>query len=295
MFTVQINADLRFSVALPDQPELSGTITGSGDRLVVRLSDPARFAGGRDSGQVKNVAAMLASRGLKVVVMADDDVLLEIGDTHAPWWQRGITRSRHLRIVSLRGAITGASGRLRRSDAAVIPGRELVPPQTLFPIAPTFRRNLRPVTTTHDSRRGGNPRLVLRATNPGLPEGGALVYPLRSDTVTIGSDDGCDIRLAGLDPVHAVVVHDERDEFVLHDRSGDGSTTVNGVSAQGRVLRTGARVNVGPWTLAYRRAEYADHGRPFGGRVGGELGRQRSQPDPRGATPTTPTDPEVTR
>jgi hypothetical protein len=30
--------------------------------------------------------------------------------------------------------------------------------------------------------------------------------------------------------------------------------------------------------LTFVREEYADHGRPYGGRIGGELGRQRRQP-----------------
>jgi hypothetical protein len=44
------------------------------------------------------------------------------------------------------------------------------------------------------------------------------------------------------------------------------------------LLRTGARVDLGPNTLTYSREEYADHGRPYGGRIGGELGHQRPQP-----------------
>lgn len=285
MFPVQIAADLRFSLELPGQPAVSGTVTGSGNRFEVRLSDPAYFAGGRDASQVKRFAAALAARGITVVVISGDVVLLEIGATRSPWWQRGVTRSRHLKIVSLRGAVAGASGRLRRSGSAVLPGSELVPPTTLFPIAPTFRRTLRPVTTTHDVRRGGNPRLVMTVGNPGIPDGGALVYPLRQDVTTIGSDPACDIVLAGLAPIHAVVSHDDRDEFVLQDRSADRSARVNGfVVGDGRALRTGVRITLGQWTLAYRRAEFADHGRPFGGRIGGEAGHQRRQPDPRGTS-----------
>lgn len=289
MQSFQIKADLRFSVSLPGRPVVTGTVTGAGNRLEVHLSDPAYFAGGRDAGQLKKFAAALASRGMTVVVVADDTVLLEIGAVHGPWWQRGITGSRHLRVASLRGALAGASGRLRRDAAAVLPGHALLPPPTMFPLVPTFRRSPRPVTTTHDYRRGGNPRLVLAAGNLALPEGGALLYPLRRDTTTIGSDPSCDIRLEHLEPVHAVVMHDDRDEFVLLDRSEERSTAVNGAYAEGRVLRTGARISIGPWTFAYRRAEFADHGRPFGGRVGGEAGHQRTQPDPRGNVSVAPT------
>ena len=38
---------------------------------------------------------------------------------------------------------------------------------------------------------------------------------------------------------------------------------------------------MGSWRLAYFREEFADHGRPFGGRSGGEFAYQRPQVDPR--------------
>lgn len=278
-----VAAELRFSVEIPGHGPVHGTVTGAGRRLEVRLSDPAYFAGGRDAGHLRRLAAALASRGITVVVIAGDVVLLEVGVTDPTWWQRRLTRSRHLKVVSVRGALTGALGRVRRSGSEpVLPGSELLPPTTLFPLAPTFGRSARPVTTTHDPRRGGNPRLVLTTGNPRLPEDGRTVFPLRGQETVIGSDPGCDIRLGGLEPVHAVILHDDRDEFVVVDRSADQSTLVNGAPIQsGRILRTGARLSVGAWSFAWRRAEYADHGRPFGGRVGGELGHQRPQPDRR--------------
>lgn len=287
--TVEISADLAFSVELPGRPTLTGTVVGTGNRLEVRLSDPASFAGRRDAAHLRAFAAALAERGLTVVVMAGDVVLLEIGRTHAAWWQRRLTRSEHLKVASLRGAIAGATGRLRgASTEAVLPGSELLPPTILLPVAPTFGRSPRRVTTTHDPRRGGNPRLVLTTGNARLPSDGRVIFPLRGASSTIGSDPGCDIRLDGLAPVHATVVHDDHDELVLLDLSGDRSTRVNGaeVPAEGRVLRTGARITVGDWILAYRRAEFADHGRPFGGRIGGELGHQRSQSPPVGPGPS---------
>ncbi|MBA2561020.1 MAG: hypothetical protein H0V07_14260 [Propionibacteriales bacterium] len=45
-----------------------------------------------------------------------------------------------------------------------------------------------------------------------------------------------------------------------------------------KILRTGCGVDLGRWHLSYFREEYADHGRPYGGRIGGELGYQRPQP-----------------
>ena len=61
--------------------------------------------------------------------------------------------------------------------------------------------------------------------------------------------------------------------------SGPAGTRVNGAHVDSAVLRTASRVQVGEWTMSFFREEYADHGRPFGGRIGGELGYQRPQPD----------------
>lgn len=283
---LKVSADLRFSVEVPGHAPVCGTVTGSDSTLVVRVSDSAYFAGARDAAPLRGLAATLAAQGVSVAVMAGDSVLLELGREQSvppSWWQRRITGTPHLRVASVRGAFTGLMGRVRGSRTeGVLPGRELVPPATMLPIAPTFMPGRRPVTTTHDPRRGGNPRLVLSTSNQRLPDTGRVVFPLRGVETLIGSAPECDIRLDGLEPVHAVVRHDEADELVLHDRSAAGTTLVNGAPARrGRILRTGSRVSVGEWTLAYRRAEYADHGRPYGGRIGGEAGLQRPQHDPR--------------
>lgn len=285
---VSFEADLRFTVELPGHGTVTGSLVGSGRHLELRLDDPVAFAGRGDTSAVRAVAEALADSGVRVSVIAGERPLLELGATDAGWVQRRLTGSRHLRVVSLRGALAGARGRASRDGRGVLPGRELVPPPTLYPIAPTFRRlPAPPISTTHDPRRGGNPRLVVTVGNKRLPDSGTLIHPLRTDVTTIGSDPACDIRLAGLAPIHAVVEHDDHDELVLINRSGNGSTRVNGVPVERRVLRTGARVEVGDWILAYRRAEYADHGRPYGGRIGGELGRQKPQPGRRRLDPVT--------
>ncbi|WP_139979714.1 FHA domain-containing protein [Nocardioides litoris] len=99
-----------------------------------------------------------------------------------------------------------------------------------------------------------------------------------SDGLTIGSASGCDVRLDGLAPRHATVRSAPGDEYVvvLHEPGH-----VHGARVGGRtVLRTGSRVELGPHVLVYHREEYADHGRPHGGRLGGELGRQLPQGEP---------------
>lgn len=136
-----------------------------------------------------------------------------------------------------------------------------------------------PELTTHASWGSGHPRLLVTSTERRfeyfIPEGGA----------TIGSAQECGLRLPEADPVHAVIRHDPRDEYTLSPQ-GQGETSANIQKAREEehrgeeILRTGARFTIGPWSLVYMRDEIADHGRPFGGREGGELSDQRLQ-DPR--------------
>ena len=276
--SLDLRADLRFSGDVPGFGRVSGDLTGSGRELVLRVSNPVFFAGRGDAARVRHVAAALAGLGVRVSVITGGHRLLELGATRGGWLQRRLTGSPYLRVVGLRGAVAGLRGRSRAADG-VLPGRELLPPPTLVPIAPTLRRlPPAPVTTTHDPRRGGNPRLVLAVNQESRPEDGRVVFPLRGERTTFGADGGCDVRLAGLPAQQAVVVHDEDDELVLVDLAHAGSTRVDGVPVQRKILRSGNRVELGDWTFVYWRAEYADHGRPYGGRIGGELGHQRPQP-----------------
>jgi hypothetical protein len=132
------------------------------------------------------------------------------------------------------------------------------------------------VTTTHDQDGSGAPRLVLEKQDQWVGEG-QDVFPLGQDDVTIGSADDCDVVLPDLAPHHATVVHTSEDEYLIASLGPE--TRVHGaVVTNSAVLRTGARIEVGPYALAYTREEYADHGRPYGGREGGEIDHQRPQP-----------------
>ncbi len=272
----RVEADVCFSVETPDQQRVAGSLTGSGSDLELRISDAAAFAGGADAAGVRLLAEELADLGLVVRVSDIDGApLVTLGAVRSPWWQRPVTRSAHLRVAGLRGLATAARGRLRRDDAR-LPGSGLVPPRTPYPVAPTFlRRPVRRVTTTHDPGRGGGPRLV-EVPVDGVVRSPHPVHWLQRQTTTIGSDPSCDVVLSGLAPLHAEVRHDEADEFVLV--AHDARVRVHGERVTTKVLRTAARVDLGPRTLTFVREEYADHGRPFGGRIGGELGVQRRQP-----------------
>ena len=281
--TVTVDADLEFSLELPGRRAVTGTLTGSGTALELRVSDPFVFAGRRDSRAVRGLAESLAGRGLTVTVVVPSGPLVTLGAPRAPWWQRRLTGSRHLRIERGAGLWSLARGRARADDGA-LPSAELVPPPTLWPPVPTLRRRPRSVTTTHDPSGGGNPRLIMAPhPHPG-PEDHQEVFRLSGDVTTIGSDAACDIRLPGLEPLHAEVRHDDADEYVLVRLGRPDGTRVNGAPVARAVLRTATRIDLGGWTLSFYREEFADHGRPYGGRVGGEIGHQRPQPS-RGGRP----------
>lgn len=268
-----VSADLCFRVEDPEGHRVEGHLTGTGGELTLLVDDPGAFAGAGDAAVVRYVARELAARHLELRVTDGRSTLVRLGDVHAPWWQRRITRSRHLRVGSLRGLWTAAQARARGRDP-VLPGLLSAPPPTLVPMLPTFAARPRRVTGTHDPARAGSPRLVL-APDLALPQSRRTIYHL-GDEVLVGSGAGCDIRLTGLADRHCRIVHDERDEFVVH--AVDGEVRVHGARVAEGLLRTGTRLEVGEHCLVFTREEYADHGRPYAGRVGGELGRQRPQP-----------------
>lgn len=272
-----LDADLDVELDLPGRGVAHASLRGRGNRLVMQVDRPDVFAGQGDAPAVRAVAEALADRGVVVRVEHGSTHLITIGDTRVPWWQRRATGSRHIRLGSLRGAWTSGRARLGAGADPVLPDGTLLPPETMWPLAPTFaRRPRRRVTTTHDPARGGHPRLVVVDRDRYLPGEQQRVFWLEEDMVSIGGTPDSDIVLAGLEPLHAEVVHDEADEFVVRARGG--VVRVGGAPVESQVLRSGARVQVGRWTLAFGREEYADHGRPYGGRIGGELGRQRTQP-----------------
>ena len=270
-----VDADLSFELDREGLEPVRGRLTGSHNRLVLEVDDPGAFAGPQDAPVVRSVAAVLASRGMTVEVRHDGLHLITLGRVKVSWWQRRATGSRHIRLGSLRGAWTAARSRARGTEP-LLPPASLLPPLTLWPIAPTFaRRDRRPKTTTHGG--GGGPRLVLEKEHLWAGERMPVYWLADDRESTIGSGPGCDVRLPGLADLHAVVRHDEEDdEYVVEGR--DGATRVHGAAVAGRaVLRTGARVEVGEHVLAFFREEFADHGRPHGGRLGGEAGTQLPQ------------------
>ncbi|MDF1604065.1 GNAT family N-acetyltransferase [Nocardioides sp. YIM 152315] len=122
------------------------------------------------------------------------------------------------------------------------------------------------VTTTHAAWGAGHPRILATSEHE------RYVHEINCDLIHIGSAADSDLQLTATDALHARILHGPADEYVL-TMLGEGATS----SGRHGILRTGAHFTAGPWQLIFVRDEFADHGRPYGGRIGGEAGHQRPQ------------------
>ncbi len=137
------------------------------------------------------------------------------------------------------------------------------------------------ITTTHDPLGGGHPRLIF-AMGGEAPAGAVQrQFELLPGVTVIGSSRYADLRLDGLDEYHAEIRRDPADEYIYFDLGSSAGSRVDGRPVSEQALHTGDRIQLGKWTLSYYREEFADHGRPYGGRQGGELSRQLAQQEPR--------------
>lgn len=281
---IRVEADLRFVVdaGAPDGP-VHGTVRADGTHVAVTADKLEQLAGGAGVRTLRRLALAAARQGLTIGLGGPDGPAVTVGAVRSRLLHRALTGSRYVRVDSWRqawrlrrgGAAAGATDGTRPSRAVLA-----LPPSTPWPPAPTFRRGRRTVTTTHDPRGGGRPQLVFALGPAPRPGERQRVHLLRPGITTIGSDPLSDLRLDGIAPRQAEVRRDEDDEYVLVDLDDATPTRVNGEPGGRHVLRTGTRIEMGPWTMSYWREEYADHGRPYGGRSGGELSHQRPQPVP---------------
>lgn len=298
--TFSLAVDLAFSLSEPSSSEsgssdaatqtMTGTITADGSEVTVFTSDPALLAQGRsmDLAQVRGIADELAKQGLTVALTGPSGLIARIGAVDAPLLQRLVTKSANITLGSASALAPLLRGRSRGARAKVAVS---LPPATLFPLVPTLdRANRRRVTTTHYTPGSGRPRLIFVVGSENWDGKPPREFDLLPTTTTIGSASEANLQLSGLKSFHAEIRHDENDEYVLYPL-GAMSGSVRGPDESepsrrgGQVLRTGARLEMGPWRMAYFREEFADHGRPFGGRVGGEFAVQKPQP-PRRPTGT---------
>lgn len=276
-----VDADLTFTVRpAGDAKGWGGTIRGTGDSLEVSVDELPSGGGRPPLIALRRAAAGLGRLGLRVTLTGPDGPLLTVGSVRARLLDRVLTRSSHVHVHSWRRVIGGA----RRGLGPRV--RYQQPPSTPWPPAPTVGRRLRRhVRTPHDPWGRGMPRLAF-VVGP-APRDGVLrrVHYLAPGGTTIGSAADADLRVVEVPSLCARVVRDETDEYFLEPVGGGhgaaGVVSVNGVTGPRLLLRTGSRVQVGPWTMVYFRAEHADHGRPFGGREGAEFSEQRRQPERR--------------
>ncbi|KUM36941.1 FHA domain-containing protein [Arthrobacter sp. EPSL27] len=274
-FRADINLD--FSLQEPSGEEASGSVKASGTEVVVSLDRIDALQSQRlpSLGDLRPLAKTLADQGLSVAVDGPDGRIISFGAVDAPASQRVITRSPHIRLGKL-GVLAPMLKRGRRAPARTF---SLLPPGTLLPLLPTVKRRIpRRITTTHYTRGGGRPRLIFVQDSTTWNGQVPREFSLTAERVSIGSDESVDLQLPGLDGVHAEIVHNDRDEYVLVRH---GKVTGSFGPGSASVLRTGSRLQMGQWCLAFFREEFADHGRPFGGRSGGEFAYQRPQRDPR--------------
>lgn len=281
---MRIDSDLQFSFEEPaDQGlagrRLSGHVQAAGRHIEVSLDSLPEVALRGTAPVLRKVAAALRRQHLTLSVRGPEGVLLTIGDVRSTALDRVLSRSRSVRVRDLRRALPLV--RPRRAQTSRLALSDLMPPSTVWPPAPTFRRQPRRVTTTHDPLGGGSPRLLFGSD--GLQ--GPRVFFLKPG-VRIGSSHDCELQLPGLDEVQAQIRRNDEDEYLLMPTGGSTPTLVNGRPTRTeQLLRTGTRIQLGAWTMSYFRAENADHGRPYGGRIGGELGYQRPQRKPRYVSP----------
>lgn len=281
--TIGVEAALRLDVT-PDpgsgETGWGATVESDSTVLRVRLDRLPPLVGRPEPGVLRAAADGLTGAGLRVDVDTPQGRLLSVGSgVRTPWWQRPFVRARHVRVHDLRSALRVLS---RPRGTVGPPGTVGVlplqaPPSTPWPLVPTIAKQR--VTTTHDPAGGGLPRLYFP---PEDTAGSRLrVFYLRP-RVSIGDRPDADLRLAGVAPQQATIVRHADDEYRIEPDPLGLPVRVHGARIfEPALLRTGARIEIGPWRMVYFRAEYADHGRPYGGRQGGEIDQQRWQPPTR--------------
>ena len=291
MPTTSLDIDLSFSLVEPgteeDASRMRGRMTASGTEVELYTSDPMLLLGGRRPklSTLRLLAEELARRGLTVAISGPAGLIARIGVVQTTVAQRLVTRSAHIELgaPSVLGPLLAPKKRNPDAEAAL----EL-PPPTLFPLAPTFdRRVRRRVTTTHYTPGSGRPRLIFVVGSENWNGQRPREFDLLPTVTRIGSGESADLRLDGMLDIHAEIRHDRDDEYVFYPTGSAGATTSSGRKVDGQILRTGARIELGPWRMAFFREEFADHGRPYGGRAGGELAHQKRQP-PRHRAPEEP-------
>lgn len=276
---IRLDIDLHVEQASPDGgPPTRFSVRAEGQEVVVTLESTPGLGSmsRRDLTQLVPLADGLARRGIRVRVEGPRGTLVQFGDVKSGPVGRAIAGSSHIKLGHLSTLLSEAQHRERDSGF-----RLSVPPSTPFPLVPTVARRVRRrVTTTHYLPGSGRPRLIFAVGSGDWNFSRPREFDLLPGCTVIGSGPDADLRLEGLEARHAEVRHNDDDEYVLYSyaATGGGRPNLPHSTENARILRTGSRIEIGPWRLAYYREEFADHGRPFGGRQGGEYEFQKQQP-----------------
>lgn len=279
--TIRFDIDMTFQLEGIDET-IEGSVHAAGSTIEIVVSHPEAFVDRTRASlaRIREFAAGLAHRGVTVRLSGPSGTVGELGAVKTSVAQRVASGSPHIRLGKA-GAIKSLLVRRPSSDS---PRRVGFPPSTLLPLLPTFdrRARLRP-TTTHASPGSGRPRLIFVIGSENWDGSPPREFELLDGVTVIGSGPAADLRLDGLEPVHATITHTDADEYAIRLASEtDGDIPLldrdSPKRPAERILRTGARLELGEWRFGYFRAEFADHGRPFGGRMGGELSQQKPQP-----------------
>ncbi|WP_311258859.1 FHA domain-containing protein [Microbacterium sp. WCS2018Hpa-9] len=276
---IRLDIDLHVEQAAPDGgPPMRFSVRAEVQEVVVTLESTPGLGGmsRRDLTQLVPLADGLARRGIRVRVEGPKGTLVQLGDVKSGPVGRAIAGSPHIKLGHLSALLSEAQHRERGSGF-----RLPLPPSTLFPLVPTVARRVpRRVTTTHYLPGSGRPRLIFAVGSGDWNFSRPREFDLLPGRTVIGSGPDADLRLEGLEARHAEVRHNDDDEYVLYSyaATGGGRPNLPHSTENARILRTGSRIEIGPWRLAYYREEFADHGRPFGGRQGGEYEFQKQQP-----------------
>lgn len=269
-------AQVDVEVTRPGGTSVTARVTAVGRRVSLRSSDLSAFAAGRSGRDFTTLARRLADEGVIVEIADTEGPLLRLGAVRPRFWHRVATGTPHVQVVRWRAAAALKARALTGGSDAIV-----LPPPAAWPDLPTAPWARRRVTTTHDPYGGGHPRLYLSDTRVPATGREVRVHLLALGETTIGSSPESNLCLDGISDLQAVVTRTEQDEYVIGARGRQTPTYVNGRELPLQTLRTGCRIELGPWRLTYVRDEFADHGRPYGGRLGGEIGHQRPQDPPR--------------
>ena len=266
-----VDADVRFSVEV-DGRMMTGTLQGSGSELELTVDDP-RLLGGSGTATARAVADELAAHGVRLTVSTGRP-LVTLGTGRSGFLQRKRHRVvPHLRRLAGGGAPHPRAAGLPDRDAAGAPAHAVAAAADRPASAAAPHHHARPRRWwVPEAGHGARARTPSRATSSRCSTWGRC----RSSAATPRWTSSSPGSRPGTPRCGTPTTTSSRSP--RSTPPGRCASTVRPRTARSDCAPAPAWTSSG-WTLSFYREEWADHGRPYGGRVGGELGRQQLQPD----------------